>query len=249
MRFTVLGCSGWPPPGGAASGYLVQRDGFNLLLDCGNGTLAKLQEAGVELVDIGAVCVTHAHPDHFADLYALFVAAAFGGQADGRIPLYGPPGFLNTIGSVASAETREVLAATFDFHPVHPGDAHAIGPFSVTVFGMNHPNDAVGYRVEAGGNVLAYSGDTGPTEAVEELARDADVFVCEAVLQGEAAEEYPYHLSGAQAGQYAALAGARTLILTHLWPSLDPEVTRAAAENAFGGRILVAESGMTVEVE
>ncbi len=247
MRLTVLGCSGWPGPGGAASGYLVQEGGFNLLVDCGNGTLAKLQEH-IAIRDIGAVLVTHAHPDHFADLYALWVAVAFGGEADRGIPLYAPPGLMDTVTSAADEGSSTHLHETFAFNPVHPGDVQAIGPITVTAYGMNHPRDALGYRLEAAGAVVAYTGDTGPTDQVTALARGAGAFLCEATLQGDPPEDYPFHLSGMQAGEYAAGAGVERLVLTHLWPSQDGDVTRAQAETVFDGEILLASSGMELEV-
>ncbi|MEX0992146.1 MAG: MBL fold metallo-hydrolase [Actinomycetota bacterium] len=247
MRLTVLGCSAWPGPGGAASGYLVQHDGFNLLVDCGNGTLAKLQEH-IEIRDIGAVLVTHAHPDHFADLYSLWVAVAFGEQADRGIPLYAPPGFMDTVTSVSDESSSSYVHDTFSFNPVHPGGEQTVGSVTVTAFGMNHPRGAVGYRVEAGGAVLAYTGDTGPTDRVTDLARGAGAFVCEATFQGDPPDDYPFHLSGTQAGEYATAAGVERLVLTHLWPSNDAAVTRSQAERAFDGEIVMAESGMELEV-
>ncbi len=247
MRLTVLGCSAWPGPGGAASGYLVQQDGFNLLVDCGNGTLAKLQER-IEIRDIGAVLVTHAHPDHYADLYSLWVAVAFGEQAARGIPLYAPPGFMDIVTSVSDEGSSTYIHETFSFNPVHPGDVREVGPVTVTAFGMNHPRGAVGYRLEASGAVIAYTGDTGPTDQVTELARGAGAFLCEATFQDEPPEDYPFHLSGVQAGEYAAAGGVERLVLTHLWPSNDAAVTRAQAEATFDGEIVMAASGMELEV-
>ena len=79
MELTVLGTSGtWPGPGGATSGFLVQHDGFNLWVDAGTGTFSRLQQH-IAVADIHAVLVTHAHPDHFVDLYSCFYARHYGG--------------------------------------------------------------------------------------------------------------------------------------------------------------------------
>lgn len=250
MELIVLGAQGWPGPGGAASGYLLRHDGHHLVLDLGNGTLAKLQEH-CAMADVEAYCISHAHPDHFADLYSVWVALAYGGQggtADG-VPVHAPPGFLDTMGGVMSAESRVALAHTLHLVPAHDGDRFTVGPFEVEVFRMNHPNDAVGFRVAAGGGVLAYTGDTGPSERVMDLARGADVFLCEATYQGDAPSDYPYHLSGAQAGAYAETASVSRLVLTHQWPSLEASVTQEQAAEKYSGRIDVATSGLQMEVE
>lgn len=249
MRLTILGCHGWPPVGGAASGYLVQHDGFTLWLEAGNGTMAKLQEH-VALDAVDAIAVSHAHGDHCADLGPYFTALAFGGQGSGvPIPLLAPPRFTQMQwGEETSSRTKTYLNDAFDQREVRGGDRLSLGPLRITVVGVEHPNEAVGYRIEADGAVLAFSGDTGPSDAVLELARGADLFLCEATYQGPGPSEYPYHLSGEQAGAYAAASGVGRLVLTHLWPSLDPQVTLEQAREAFEGEIVLAESGMTMEV-
>ena len=249
MQLTILGCHGWPPASGAASGYLIRHAGFALWLEAGNGTMAKLQEH-VALDEVGAIAISHAHGDHCADLGPYFTALAFGGQGSGSpVPLLAPPRFLAMQwGEETSERTKAYLDEAFDYREARDGDRFQIGPFSVTVVGVEHPNDAVGYRIDAGGAVLAFSGDTGLTDAVVALALEADVFLCEATYQADAPAEYPYHLSGHQAGAYAAAAGVKRLVLTHLWPSLDPQVTLAQARTSFDGPIVLAESGMTMEV-
>lgn len=245
MELTVLGANGWPGPGGACSGYLVRDQGFNILLDCGNGVLAQLQQH-IGLDQIDAIFITHAHPDHYADLYALWVAVAFGKQAEMHIPLHAPPGFLDKVASVLSEDSAAYFRDTFTHQAMADEDTTEVGPFLVRALRVNHPADAVGFRVETELGVLAYSGDTGPTEALVPLAHEAGVFLCEATEQSD--EDYPFHLTGTQAGQYAARADVGRLVLTHLWPSLDPETTKADAAVAFDGEIVVATSGLQMEV-
>ena len=89
--------------------------------------------------------------------------------------------------------------------------------FDMTHIGVN----AVGYRVETGGAVLAYTGDSGPCEAVIEMARDADLLVAEATYQDSSSQAF-FHMSATQAAEHATAAGARRLMLTHILPTLDP---------------------------
>jgi ribonuclease BN (tRNA processing enzyme) len=123
-----------------------------------------------------------------------------------------------------------------------------IGPFHVTAYEMTHLGPALGYRIEANGAVLAYTGDTGPTPVVDELAKDSDLFIAEATWQDHQ-DLLPFHLSARQAGQHAASAGAKRLVLTHIWPSLDYEVSRQQAAEEFDGEIIVAEEGMRLDIE
>ena len=92
-RLTVLGgCGAWPEPGRACSGFLLEHDGFRVVLDLGYGTLPRLLALlGSTRADgLGAVVVTHDHPDHVVDLHGLFRARLYDGQQLPRISLYAP---------------------------------------------------------------------------------------------------------------------------------------------------------------
>jgi ribonuclease BN (tRNA processing enzyme) len=105
----------------------------------------------------------------------------------------------------------------------------------------------LGYRFVANGSTLGYTGDTGPTEQAVELARDADLMLSEATWQDHQ-ELLPFHLSASQAADHANRAGAKALILTHIWPSLDKETSLEQASEVFRGPVEVAREGMTVKV-
>ena len=125
--------------------------------------------------------------------------------------------------SVLTSENgRNVMAEAYDFRTVHGGDVFDIGPFHVTVYEMTHIGvNAVGYRIEAGGAVLAYTGDSGPCDEVIEMARDADLLVAEATYQDASSQAF-FHMSATQAAEHAKAAGARRLMLTHILPDARP---------------------------
>jgi ribonuclease BN (tRNA processing enzyme) len=106
---------------------------------------------------------------------------------------------------------------------------------------------ALGYRIEAGGKILAYTGDTGPCEAAIDIARDADLYLAEATYQ-DASNLMPFHLSATQAGEAATQAGAKRLMLTHITPDLDPEVSRSEAAVTFRGPVDIAAQDLAIEV-
>jgi ribonuclease BN (tRNA processing enzyme) len=96
--------------------------------------------------------------------------------------------------------------------------------------------------------VLAYSADTGPTDALVDLARDADVLLCEASFVSGGDNPEGLHLTGAQAGEHAVRAGARRLLLTHLVAWNDDEEVRAEARSAFPGPLDVVRAGDVYDV-
>ncbi|MEO8423778.1 MAG: MBL fold metallo-hydrolase [Actinomycetota bacterium] len=248
MELTVLGSSGtWPGPGRATCGYLVSHEGAHLWLDAGAGTFSRLQQ-WIRVDEMTAILISHGHPDHFSDMLMCFYARRYGGLGDPGLPVYSPPDFTDKAALLVAEEGMKVLLEDFAFTTVHDGDEFTIGPFAVKAFEMIHVGvQAFGYRIEAGGVTLAYSGDAGPASNLTELAHDADLFLCEATYQ-ESNAMYPFHLSARQAGEHAAKAGAKRLMLTHIVPTLDPAVSVAEASQVFDGPVSAADEGSVVEI-
>ncbi|HEY9438563.1 MAG TPA: MBL fold metallo-hydrolase [Streptomyces sp.] len=249
MKLTVVGCSGsFPSPGSACSSYLVEADGFRLLLDMGNGALGELQRH-VGLYDLDAIFLSHLHADHCIDMCAYFVVRYYR-HGEGRpdsIPVYGPEGTEQRL-TTAHADTPSdhAMSEVFDFHTLKSG-SFEIGPFSVRTEKLRHPVDTFGIRVEHGGSILAYSGDTGTCEALAELADGADLFLCEASFV-DGKEDIPdLHLNGREAGEYAARAGAGHLVLTHIPPWTDAARNLADAAAVYDGPVDVAAPGAVYE--
>lgn len=249
------GCGAFPEPGRACSGFLVEWDGFRLVLDLGYATLPRLLRhcadrpaadgsggggAGAGAV-VDAVVVTHEHPDHCVDLHGLFRVLYYGG-ATGKVPLYCPPGVLTRLGAL---EPEVDLTEVFDVHPL-PG-RYRVGPFELTGVPLPHYVPNAGVRLEADGVVLAYTGDTGPDPALADLGRDADLYIVEATDRvGETEQACRNLLTSAEAGLWASRAGARRLMLTHFWPGNDRAAAVTAARAEFAGEVLTAEEDLLV---
>jgi len=249
VEVTVLGaCGTWPGPGRACSGYLVRHDGFDVWVDLGSGTLANAQEH-VDLVEIDAVIVSHSHADHFVDLLPYFYARHYALGKPMGTPLFWPPGVYERAGVLLSEETLQELSASFLIHEVEPGTAFDLGPFRVTTEPMAHPVPTLGVRFEVEGRALAYTADSGPAPEVPKLARGADVLLADATWQAGTGEFPPgIHMTDREAGEAAREAEVGRLVLTHIWPSLDPNRSREQAAEAFGAEVEVAQEGMTIEV-
>ena len=249
MELTVLGAHGtWPGAGGATSGLLVRQDGYSVWIDAGTGTMSNLQRH-IGLFDVGAVMISHSHPDHVSDLYSYLMARLFSPEHPSKIPLYLAPNVAERFNPLLTDDGADMrLAQGFEVIVVQPGKKLEAGPFRVTTAPMRHTVPTLGVRLEANGSALAYSADTGPTEELVTLARDADLLVAEASYQDTSAELPPIHLSAREAGEAAAQAGAGKLILTHIRPYLDPDRSRQQAAEAFSGEVSAGVDNQTTEV-
>jgi ribonuclease BN (tRNA processing enzyme) len=245
MQVTVIGCSGsFPGPDSPASSYLLEAEGFRLVIDLGNGALGVLQRHA-ELFGIDAICASHLHADHCIDLGSYWVARQYAPQGPRPpIPVYGPPGTAERIAGLAG-EDAAAIRARFDVRELDP-QARQIGPFRVTTAHMNHPVETFGFRVEHAGWTVAYSADTGPAQALVRLADGADVLLCEASFQDHDDNPPDLHLTARQAGEHATRAGVGQLVLTHLVPWYDRERSLAQAAEAFCGPLSAATSGLVL---
>jgi ribonuclease BN (tRNA processing enzyme) len=241
VKVTVIGMAGtFPGPRSGCSSYLLEHDGFRLLLDIGNGSTGVLQEA-CGLLDLDAVAISHLHGDHFLDLITYTYARRY--HPEGRppvLPVYGPSTIYEGICGAYARDVHELLAEVYTFNPISENSTREVGPFDVSFHLVNHPVETYAMRVSVDGRTVAYSADTGETDVLVEVARDADLFLCEAsYLEGDP-NPPDVHLTGLQAGQYAARAGAGALVLTHLVPWGDESRSLSEAQQSYDGKIHVA---------
>ncbi len=249
-RLTVLGsCGAWPEAGRAASGFLLEYDGFRLVLDLGYATLPRLL-AHCPDGDVDAVVVTHEHPDHCVDLHGLYRVRDFASERLPRLPLYCPPGVMSRLRPL---EPDGDLTDVFDVRDL-PG-SYELGPFRLESTLLPHYVPNAGIRLTTPDLTVAYTGDTGPDDALAAVGADADLFIVEATGQAggvgvlrdsEESAARPYHLRASEAGEWASRAGARRLMLTHFWPGIDRSISHAEAQACFDGEVLVADEDLVV---
>jgi ribonuclease BN (tRNA processing enzyme) len=246
MRFTVLGSSGgYPTPGAACSGYLLEDGDTRLWIDAGSGTFARLLEH-CSPDKLTAVLISHLHADHWTDLIVGLHTLRFAFEREEPLPVYGPSGWTETMGVVAEWAREEEPA--FLAEDLHDRQTIEAGSLSIVPIEVEHSDDidTFGFRISNAGSTLAYSADSGPNGALSAVARDADLFVCEAGAPGEV--EMHMHLNGRQAGEIAAAAGARKLLVTHLSPKSDPAETLANVRSTFTGPVELATDGLSLDV-
>lgn len=237
MELTVLGVCGSygsPAGGGACSGYLVRAGGTAIWMDCGNGTFANLQRH-LPLDDVSAVVITHEHPDHCVDLYGLHVLFRYGLGRSG-LPVLAPPGVEARMGALVGGD----WGGTFAWSEVDDGDTTTVGDVGLRFSRTAHPPPTVAVELSADGRRLVYTADTGPDWSVEAFAPGAQLVLSEATFQASQEGAGGVHLSARQAGEAARAAGARRLVITHLWPTLDPVASLAEASEAYGDAVTLA---------
>jgi ribonuclease BN (tRNA processing enzyme) len=249
---TVLGCSGTvPSPESPSSAYLIEAEGFKVVLDLGHGTFGPLQ-AYVDPAEVDAIIISHLHPDHCIDLTAYIVSLRYGGEGhrafgpEGRIPLIGPSGTRDRIGAAYDPLARKLgLQELFGFSTPASGE---LGPFALSFATVNHPIPTTAVRITHNDRSLVYSADTGESPELISLAHGADVFLCEASFAPD--DEYvpDLHLTGRQAGEHANKAGVDRLIVTHVPPWTSPEVQASEAAEEFHGVVELATPGAEIWV-
>ena len=219
MKLTVVGCSpAWPNPGGAQSGYLVNGSG-NLLLDCGPGVLARLRERD-PWPRVDAIVITHFHLDHWGDLVPWVWGSMYlqgRGDAPARAAVWVPPGGIEMLEQFGSRlGFPDMFERVFGVHEYAPGVPFVAAAHTVVATQVPHYRlDAYALRV-VGERTVTYSGDSGPSDALADAARDADLFVCEATLQQPNPEGGTRgHLASQEAIAAFEASGAKRLLLTH----------------------------------
>lgn len=234
MRVTVVGgCGAWPAAGQACSGYVVEHDGFRLLLDPGYAVTPLLDPSSLD-----AVFVSHGHPDHCADLNPLLRGRVLGSSNPPPLPVFSLAGAIDRVLALDGAWVSDAARP----HAVEPGARFEIGPFVATTRLLPHHVPNLGIRLSAGGVAVAYTGDTGPSPEIASLAATADLLLAEATYPERVPEpDAPYLSTAEQAGRDAVTAGVGHLVLTHLWPGTPPASARDAAAASYSGPIDVAE--------
>jgi ribonuclease BN (tRNA processing enzyme) len=250
MRLTILGSSGgYPGPQNPSSGFLLEHSGARIWIDAGHGTFSALQRLA-DCTAVDAILISHVHADHCVDLYAFNIAMRFHEQGVLHRSLYCPREVWERMPLLIGdpPEGEKSFSQSFDFHPTEAGGVVEVCGLRVSFLRTDHPNHCLAMRLESDSGVLTYSADTGPGADLAGFARGSDLLLCEATYQ-EGRVGAPVHLTARQAAETARRAGARRLVLTHVWPELDPRRSVEEAQAASGElEVAWAAPGETFQV-
>jgi ribonuclease BN (tRNA processing enzyme) len=251
LRLTVLGCStAAPHEATAAAGFLVQWGDTSLLLDVGQGVVRRLQTV-FDPKDLTAIVIGHMHADHFLDLVGLRYLYPWGEPAPNPLPVHLPPGGRDRLDALAVAvsERSGFFDAAFDAVEYDPGKELTVGDLRLQFFPSRHYVPAWGVVVKApDGARLAYTGDTGPSGAVEDFVRDADLLLVESAIRSDRHDDPERgHLTAPEAIALARSAGVGSALLVHFSPERLAELEAMCA--AAGSWVRPAIDGLTMTVK
>lgn len=242
MKLTVIGCwGGYPNVNGASSGYLLEENGFKLLIDCGSGVLSKMQNL-VQPEELDGVILSHYHPDHIADIGVLQHARLIKGFLGHKLPslsIYGHPFDEQEFAKLSFKEVTKGMA--YD-----PAEGLQLGDFRISFLKSDHPVPCYAMRIESSDKVLVYTGDTSFKEELIEFSSNADVLLCECNFYSEQDGRSAGHMNSTDAGILASKARVGQLVLTHLPHYGSLEMLRDQAATEYSGEILLAEEFLTI---
>lgn len=217
---------------------LLSGAGEPMLIDCGASSLVALKRARVDPSEIGSVALSHLHGDHFGGLPFLILDGQFSRRTRPLV-VAGPPGVKTRVDAAMEVmfpgSTRVDRRFATEFVELPERTTASIGVARVTAFGVVHPSGAPAYslRVEYGGKVITYSGDSEWTDGLVDAARDADLFVCEAYTFER---KIRFHLDYRTLRDHLPSIGCRRLILTHMGPDMLGRLGDVDVEHAEDGQ-------------
>lgn len=252
VKITILGSGTCVPRHDrSSSALLVETGGAKILMDLGRGTMDRLLTCGVTIFDLTHICLSHFHPDHTSELVPLIFATKYPDShaRQHRLHLIGGPGLFSFYQGLQAAYGRWIVLPEEQLE-IREIDSPETGSlifkdFSMTTRSMNHGPESLAYRIQAGDISMVYSGDTDVCDALVELAHETDLFVCEASMPD--GHKVPGHLTPSLAGSMASKAGARRLVLTHLYPPCDEVDIVKQASSTYKGPVIKAEDLMTFQ--
>lgn len=247
MKLTTLGFyGGYPHNGIGTSAYLLESEGFHMLLDVGSGSLLAL-EKHVSPADLDAVLLSHYHHDHIADLGVLQFYRLLNKDKDGMalplLPIYGHDD--------DQAHFEELtMDGVSEGHAYNQHTSTTIGPFTVTQIKTKHPVPCYALRIEetSTGKVVVFTADSGYIEEFISFSKGADVLLADSnFYRGK--ENHSVHMTAGECGKLAREAGAKQLILTHLPQTGDwQDLLEQATEQADDTKVTLAEKDLTITV-
>jgi ribonuclease BN (tRNA processing enzyme) len=221
MQIQFVGCGDAFGSGGRLNTCIrVAGERVNFLIDCGASALVGMNRTGVDPDAIDQIFLTHFHADHFGGIPFLMLHAQFVTRRTRALTLIGPPGLPSRyrqameVAFPSSSATAPRFALSLQ--EIAPGETREAGSIRTTAVHVRHDDRAgpcLGYRFEVEGKVIAFSGDTEWTDALVELGRDADLFICECYVRDK---PVPMHMSLAALEAHLSDIRPKRLVLTHM---------------------------------
>ena len=252
---TVLGSGTCVPSLRRSScAVLIKTKNSVLLLDSGAGTMRRLLETHTEIFDISFIFYSHLHPDHTGELVPFLFANKYPDGQRRQIPLTiiagkGFSHFYNGLKTVYG-QWIELAAGLFSIVELNntARDTRRYDDFTVESIPVEHNEESIAYRINVSdGASVVYSGDTGYSDNLVTLARNAEILICESAFPDDL--KVSGHLTPSLAGEIASRANVRKLVLTHFYPECDRIDIEKECRKTYAGPLVLAEDLMKIEPE
>ncbi len=236
----------------ASPAYAMRIDNNILLFDGGSGTLRQLLKVNIQFQEVDYLFYSHFHPDHTGDLVHFLFASKYAPVYQRKEPftIVAPTGFRTFYEGLKRVYNewvvpREGLMKIVEMDGL-TDSMKKFEDFLVLTCPMRHYENSIGFRIEAQGRAVVYSGDSDYCDDLIRLAKDADVFICECAFPDEM--KVKGHLTPSLAGRIATLAQCKKLILTHFYPVCDEYDIYGQCRQEYTGELLIAEDLMKVSI-
>lgn len=248
LRLTPLGTgTAYTRGGRTQTGFLVRVGGHHVVLDLGAGALARLLDE-VDPAELDALVITHAHPDHCIDLFALHVYLAHGPGRDDPLPLHTPRGLAARFSAFGGVDHWDEVFATSELPP--PAGRRQLGPeLTLAWQEVPHLPPTFALRLEHGGRSICFGADCGPNDVLGPFARGVDLLILECSFGTGPVPDGVPHLDAAEVADIARVARPGRLLLTHCYPEHDRRATLDAVADAVDCPVAWAEEGVPVDVD
>ena len=251
FRVTILGSGTCVPRlDRSASALLVETRSSKILMDIGPGTIHRLLAYGVTIFDLSHIFLSHFHPDHTSELVPLIFATKYpqGDRRSSRLDVFGGAGLNAFYKGLRAAYNQWIMLPETQLALHELGELSdstlKFDDFSAAARPVDHRPESLAYRIQTKeGLSMVYSGDTDECDALVALAQGTDLLICESAMPDQ--QKVPGHLTPSLAGAIASRAGAKRLVLTHLYPPCDQVDIVKQAHTTYKGPVIAAEDLMT----
>ncbi len=232
---------------------LAEIDNQKLLFDTGPGTMKRLLEAGVELVDITYIFYSHFHPDHTGEMATFLFSTKYPDETSRKKPLTiiagkGVIAFFERFKDVYGSwiELPEGIFSIIEMDNMGK-DSKNFSWFSVDTAPVEHNSESIAFKItDTKGKSFVYSGDTDVSTGLISLSADTDLLICESALPDEL--KVSGHLTPSLAGDIASQANVKKLVLTHFYPECDKVDIEKQCRKTYAGPLILAEDLMTIKL-
>ncbi len=244
MKLRVLGLyGGYPRDGVGTSSFLLEQDGYKLLIDIGSGAINTLESIDT-LDSVSSVLVSHEHGDHIADaevaMYGRLISMQLG-RAKEPLCFYGP--------EIRILKERLEAKGAARYNVLEEGISYRIGPFEVEPVRTKHECVTYGYKIKYSDKTLFYTSDSAFSETLAEKAYNADLLLVECSIYDEYGSGERFgHMNGSECARFLKLSRPKKALLVHLPSYGDNTKLLDSVRASYKGDVELAEYNVAYNV-